>query len=232
MDNNNIYRTIIQDLLVTKKDLDNLHDNDICMEIIGARYLFHPEGIIDGTSEKYMEAELKWYRAMDLCIDNYDIIKDNPIWKNCATKNGLVNSNYGWAVWSKENHFQYNNALDELLKNKDTRQAIMVYTRPNIHDEKNDGVHANRDMFCTCYTDCLIRDDILIYTVHMRSNDLWYGMRYDLAWHQYLYNSLYEALKQKYKDLKKGHIFWFADSLHVYKRNYDSIIDWLDKHSN
>lgn len=63
----------------------------------------------------------------------------------------------------------------------------------------------------------------------MRSNDIWYGMRNDLAWHQWVYDKMYNQLKaQKYSNLQVGSIFWIADSLHLYRDRVDEVSKWLE----
>ena len=200
----------------------------IVCEVINAVCQFRADGgIIEGTSKSYIQHELDWYESQDLCIIGHKGIENNPIWKQCATKDGMVNSNYGWCIWSKENYRQYEKAREYLINNKNTKQAIMVYSRPEIQIHHHDLVHAKRDMICTIYVDCLIRDNKLIYIVHMRSNDVWYGMRNDLAWHLHVYDNLYNDLIKHYPDLIKGQIIWNADSLHLYARNLEDVEKYL-----
>lgn len=110
---------------------------------------------------------------------------------------------------------------------KNSRRAEIIYTRPSIHIDQCDDVHAHQDMMCTNYIMFVIRNDILYLHVHMRSNDVWYGLRYDLAWQQYVYHKMYGLLKTKYADLKEGKIIWIADSLHLYERNLEEVNQYV-----
>lgn len=188
---------------------------------------FEPSGIIEGSSEKYLEHEFAWYKSMDLSIKNHPGIEKNIIWQGCAAPNGNVNSNYGWCVFSKENGDQFTHACNALMNDKNSRRAEIIYTRPSIHVDQCDDVHAHQDMTCTNYIMFLIRNNTLELHVHMRSNDVWYGLRYDLAWQQYVYNEMYNLLKTKYADLKKGKIIWIADSLHLYERNVEGVKQYI-----
>lgn len=202
--------------------------DDIAYELNPVMQEFPAYGHIEGTKEKYVAHELDWYLSQDLSIKGHPGIENNKVWQQCATEDGHINSNYGWCIFSHDNCDQYDHALNNLLMKADTKHAIMVYTRPNIVDEHHDGVHARKDMICTPYVQCFIRHNKLQYHVHMRSNDIWYGMRNDLAWHQWVYDKMYNQLRsQKYSNLQVGPIFWLADSLHLYKRNVDEVSEWL-----
>lgn len=201
--------------------------NGIVYELLGTRSYFKADELIEGTNTKYVEHEIEWYDTLDRNIKNHEGIEENKIWKSCAADDGSINSNYGWCIYSDDNCNQYRNAVDRLVKDKDTKKAIMVYTRPSIQTECNDGVHAKNDMICTCYTSTMIRDNLLWHLVHMRSNDIWYGLRNDLAWQQEVQKRMHAELKGQYHNLTLGPIVWFADSMHLYKRNVDNAKDML-----
>lgn len=174
------------------------------------------------TPKKYMKAELDWYKSMDLSIIGHPMIEDNDVWKSCATQDDkkLVNSNYGWCVFSEENGSQYDNCLETLKKDSTTRNAVIIYNRPSIYkDYKKGGAH---DMICTFCSHFLIRDERLQMIHYMRSNDVRYGfICSDLAWSCFVYQNMYEDLKKFYPELKTGKILWTSDSMHLYSRHYD-----------
>lgn len=227
--NTYVYKCILHRLLHdTKYRLP--YESAMYSEIICQPFNFYPDGgVIEGSSQKYIENELRWYRSRDLSIKDWPGIGTNPIWQNCATENGHINSNYGWCVYDEENYDQFDNALRALLTDAASRRALIIYTRPSIHIEQCDGIHANQDMLCTCYTDFLIRKNKLYMTVHMRSNDAWYGLRYDLVWQLNVYKMMYNRLLDKYTTLKKGKIIWVADSLHLYKNVKDKVEAWYNE---
>lgn len=223
--NTNIYKELL------RKMVRHMKIDGIPGIVAEARCLpieFEPFGIIEGSSENYLNHEFEWYMSKDLSIKNHPGIEKNPIWQGCATPDGKVNSNYGWCVFSEDNGDQFTHAANALMNDKNSRRAEIIYTRPSIHVEQCDDIHAHQDMMCTNYIMFLIRDDTLELHVHMRSNDVWYGLRYDLAWQQYVYYMMYEALKIKcYTDLKEGKIIWIADSLHLYERNLEEVKQYI-----
>lgn len=206
----------------------NIHD--IVYETCGSMLIFEPEGLIAGVSESYIKHELDWYDSQDLNINGHNGIENNRVWLSCATNSGNVNSNYGWCIYSKENCEQFNNAVIALCADNSTKQAIMCYTRPSIHEEWNDNIHANHDMICTCYTSSLLRNGLLEHHVHMRSNDIWYGLRNDLAWQQEVLRRLVKALNDNGVTCKAGNIKWFTDSLHLYERNIELAKSYLTQY--
>lgn len=181
------------------------------------------------TPKKYVKAELDWYKSMDLSIIGHEGIESNPTWQSCCTKDEKkeINSNYGWCVFSEENGLQYDNCLEVLKKDKTTRNAIIMYNRPEIYkDYKRDGMH---DMICTMYSHFFIRNNKLYMIHNMRSNDIRYGfICSDLAWNCFVYQNMYEDLKSTYPDLEVGTIIWTSDSMHLYSRHFDDLKNFFE----
>ena len=149
-----------------------------------------------------------------------DIPGETPkIWKDCADKNGIINSNYGWVIYSPQNFLQYENCLNSLLKDEHTRQAVMIYNRPSMQYEANlNGMH---DFMCTFSTQVFLNDNKLDYIVNMRSNDALYGYNNDSVFHRTIQNRLCNDLTEKLnRNILPGKIIWNAGSLHVYERHF------------
>ena len=181
------------------------------------------------TPKKYVKAELDWYKSMDLSIIGHEGIESNPTWQSCCTKDEKkeINSNYGWCVFSEENGSQYDNCLEVLKKDKTTRNAIIMYNRPEIYEDyKRDEMH---DMICTMYSHFFIRHNRLYMIHNMRSNDVRYGfICSDLAWNCFVYQNMYEDLKSTYPDLEVGTIIWTSDSMHLYSRHFDDLKNYVE----
>lgn len=181
------------------------------------------------TPKKYVKAELDWYKSMDLSIIGHEGIESNPTWQSCCTKDEKkeINSNYGWCVFSEENGSQYDNCLEVLKKDKTTRNAIIMYNRPEIYkDYKRDGMH---DMICTFMSHFFIRNNKLYMIHNMRSNDIRYGfICSDLAWNCFVYQNMYEDLKSTYTDLEVGTIIWTSDSMHLYSRHFEDLKNFVE----
>lgn len=196
---------------------------DGTIELTNASVTFDPyddlniEGFIPQDNE-YIQRELKWYMDQDLDIAVLDDVK---IWTQVCDENRKINSNYGFLILSGQNGHQYKSAFNELKRNPYSRRAIMYYTNPWMHYQ------GGKDHVCTIAVQFYIRNNALQCTVMMRSNDIVFGMRNDLPWHQNILQKLYIDLKNdpEYKNssLKLGNIHWFATSLHIYERHYKAL---------
>ena len=187
------------------------------IELINACFEADEPYIIRKPNEDYIKRELEWYESQSLMVQ--DIPGDTPaIWKSVASNLGVINSNYGYLTYSSDNWSQYNEVLKELNNNPDSRRANMIYTRPSIwQDYKIDGMS---DFICTNNVQYFIRDDYLITSVYMRSNDAVFGYNNDLAWQTHVRNKLLADLDKHYR---AGPIYWNVGSLHVYERHFKFI---------
>jgi thymidylate synthase len=173
---------------------------------------------------KYQQKELDWYTSKSLSIHPH--VEDVEIWKNVATPDGHVNSNYGWMVFSPENgdgvKSQYEYAIEQLRVHPDGRQSVIFYNRPSMQWEWNDGKHASHDFTCTFSTWHGIRNNKLEYILYMRSNDAWFGLVNDFRWACEVYENMFHGYRSVTGiDIEYGSIHWNACSLHVYERHYD-----------
>ena len=188
------------------------------IEIQNAMFVADRPAIFGNPCQDYIDAEIRWYLEMDRKVSTLFKIygKEVKIWKNCANKFGEINSNYGWCIMSDKNGFQYNKVVQTLQADPLSRQAVMIYTNPNMHtDSTADGM---KDFMCTNTVQYFNNDGYLECQVNMRSNDAIFGYMNDLAWQKYVLNELAMEL-----DLTPGPITWCVGSLHVYERHYDLI---------
>ena len=186
------------------------------IEIIGATFEANHPTIFGEINENYVERELQWYKSMSLFVE--DIPGKTPaIWQQVADRAGKINSNYGWAVWHKDNYLQYAHVLNELTFSPNSRRAVMIYTRPSMWEDYNkDGMS---DFMCTNAVQYMIRDEQLVAIVQMRSNDVVFGYRNDYAWQKHVADRLSQDLKLT----KEPGIVWQVGNLHVYERHFDKV---------
>lgn len=196
------------------------------IEILGATFKANEDFIFGDVNWEYVKREIDWYKSKSLYVK--DIPGKTPvIWEQVSDSEGKINSNYGYLIYSQENHFQYKCALNELLQNTFSRRAEMIYTRPSIWNEYNkDGMS---DFICTDAVQYFVRDGKLYAHVRMRSNDLIYGYKNDRSWQDYVLTELVNDYN-KCSDQKviKGDIIWTAGSAHIYERHFYLIEDWAN----
>jgi thymidylate synthase len=186
-----------------------------------------------GFNWKYLAGEMAWYLKKDRDVDY--IGQFSGFWSNITNPNtNEINSNYGSLVFNKE---QFGWAVDSLLKDKNSRQAIMFFNQPKFQFE------GNKDFVCTMYANFFIRNNKLHMKVQMRSNDMFYGLTFDAPFFSFLHQSVYRLVWSKRMKnggnandevLELGNYYHFADNLHFYERHFDladKIIDG-DKYNN
>lgn len=187
------------------------------VEIIGASFWANSPLIFGAVNEDYVQRELDWYMSRSLNVN--DIPGGPPqIWKQVADSEGMINSNYGWCVYSRENNYQFDHAVTELEERPDSRRAIMIYTRPTMWGDHNK--NGRSDFMCTNTVQYLIRDGKINAVVNMRSNDAWAGYRNDWAWQRFVLERVRDELQFRGKYYNSGEIIWNAGSLHIYERQF------------
>jgi thymidylate synthase len=186
------------------------------IEMIGATFEADEPTIFGDVNDDYIQRELEWYESMSLYVD--DIPGVTPaIWQQVADRAGKINSNYGWAIYHKDNGLQYVRVFNELLHLPNSRRAVMIYTRPTMwEDYKRDGMS---DFMCTNTVQYMIRNEQLVAIVQMRSNDVVFGYRNDYAWQKHVADTLTTDLGLT----KEPKIIWHVGSLHVYERHFDKV---------
>ena len=185
------------------------------VEVIGATFIADEDHIIRKPAYAYIERELEWYKSQSLNVN--DIPGETPqIWKSVASTEGLINSNYGWCIYSEENGNQYKHVLRELNNNPNSRRATMIYNRPSMHlDYNRDGMS---DFMCTYANTFYVRDNKLVSHYLMRSNDAVFGYNNDYAWARFVQQQLATEL-----GVEVGQLIWTASNFHVYERHFEFI---------
>jgi thymidylate synthase len=191
------------------------------IEMVGASFLANEDAIFGDVNWDYVKREIAWYDSMSKKVA--DIPGGAPkVWQAVASKNGEINSNYGWAIYSSENHKQYWSVMLELLANPNSRRAVMIYTRPTMHSD-----YCREDMsdfMCTNAVQYLIRNNDLHAVVQMRSNDVVFGYKNDRAWQHEVMGRLLDDLNSKGDNrYGMGTLTWQVGSLHVYERHFNLI---------
>jgi len=175
---------------------------------------------------KYIAAELVWYFTGRK--DANFITPYAKFWDRIANADGTVNSAYGNLIFNEYVHGlnQYQWALESLIQDKDSRQAIMHFNKPSHQWQ------GNKDFVCTLNGIFQIRDNKLNFTIDMRSNDLILGTPTDVAFFCLLQIQMLEHLRKHYPELELGTYTHIAHSLHLYERHFDLVGEMLEKSFN
>lgn len=168
--------------------------------------------------KRYLAGELLWYF---MGTDDLSFIQRfSKFWDGIANDDGTVNSAYGYLIFNEKNEHhisQWQWAYDSLVKDKDSRQAILHFNRPR---HQRPGV---KDFVCTLTGIFHIRDNRLNFEIDMRSNDVFFGLTYDLPFFSLLQQLMVLHLKPHYPDLKIGTYIHNAKSLHAYERDFSTL---------
>lgn len=182
------------------------------IELVGSSFIADEPMIFGEPNKDYIKREIEWYESGSLNVN--DIPGGPPtIWSQVADADGYINSNYGYLINAPNNGDQYKNTLLELLKNPNSRRAIMIYTRPTMH--RDYCYNGRSDFICTNTVQYVIRNDRLHAIVNMRSNDVFHGFRNDKSWQDYVLKKLGKDL-----NIKVGNMYWQTGSLHLYSRHF------------
>jgi thymidylate synthase len=188
---------------------------NVGLEIKDARFCLYSNPR-RSSQYKYIAAELLWYftgRSDLQFIENYA-----SFWRQIANEDQSVNSAYGNLIFKQKNEHgvsQWQWAMRSLIQDKDTRQAVMLFNKPQYQYGNN------KDFICTLSGAFMIRNNRLHLTITMRSNDVILGTPTDVAFFCVLLQQAHKHLKKTYPDLKLGKYTHIANSYHLYERHFE-----------
>lgn len=212
--------------LYNNGDFRILKDGSKTVEIQNANFICDKNYILREPNFDYASREVSWYDSQSLYVKDIEG-KTPAIWEQVSDINGKINSNYGWCIYSEENGLQYKNCLYNLLDDKCTRQAVMIYNRPSMHNDSTK--NHMRDFMCTfavqCFLNHIINDEYnLRYIVYQRSCDAVFGFNNDCYWHTVVYNRLCNDLNSNGLKITKLPIEYNCGSIHVYERHFKYLV--------
>lgn len=172
-----------------------------------------------GYSLDYFKKEMAW----KLGANKYDtsIKAHAKMWESVQNPDGTFNSNYG-VYWFGE-QFGFQNVLNELIRDKDSRRAVI----PMLKSE-----HMTPETVDTVCTECVgfrIRDNALFMSAHMRSSDQVFGLGTDLPTFSFLYRLMFAMLQSVYPELSVGPMTVTAMSSHIYGRHFKMVTSILEE---
>lgn len=208
-----IYMTVCKDLVKapevgnTRELLDvKLVLTDITNNIVSVR----------GISPSYLCGELLWYfngmNRMEF------ISRFSKFWTHISDDGITSNSAYGYLMQEKFGFDQIETVIKLLKHDPNSRRAVININTPNRY------VITTKDEPCTIALQFRIRKGNLDCTAMMRSNDIWFGTPYDVAFFTELQKYIAQRLGVGY-----GWYTHFATSLHMYKRDQEKLEGILER---
>lgn len=159
-------------------------------------------------SESYIRRELRWYlrgNPRDASID-----KAASIWGLIRSADGLVNSNYGQYIFAED---MITNVVKELIEDTESRRAcIMILNNQHLKQDNS------KDYPCTYGMGFRIRKEKVNMSVHMRSQDVWFGMGNDIPAFSFVHEMVSAMI-----GLPMGTYHHVVDSLHVYQKHWNAL---------
>lgn len=162
----------------------------------------------------YCKREWLWYLGADPYDDS--IVEHAKMWAKLKQPDGRYFSNYGYYIFGgSSSQFAY--ALHQLETDPDSRRAsIVLLDRDHLFFE-------NVDTVCTYAINFAIVRGCLNMIVHMRSNDIVFGLTNDAFCFSQIAEFMFRKLLQKYPTLSRGTYAHVVDSLHVYERHFEML---------
>lgn len=177
-------------------------------------------------SQEYLEKELDFYASGSRQLE--DAVKMSKFWSKCSDDGKTINSNYGFLLFHDENKHgftQFEHAINCLRNNPDSKKAVMtLYSKEHAY--------ISNDNPCTLIINLYIQGDTLNMQVIMRSNDLWYGLPYDLPFFRVVHYTALAMLKRTYPNLELGYHIHQALNLHFYEWAFDKFRDCEKRYDN
>ena len=198
-----LYLTVVKDLLHAPqvgntRELNNvkLVLKDITNNIVSIR----------DVSPSYLFGELLWYFNGDNSLKF--ISQFSSFWNKLSDDGETCNSAYGHLIQDAYGFNQVEKVIKLLTDDPNSRRAKININVPN---EK---VDITKDEPCTMSLHFILRNNKLYCTAVMRSNDIWFGFPYDVAFFTELQKYIADRLGVKY-----GWYTHFVISLHMYDRD-------------
>lgn len=161
-------------------------------------------------SKSYAAAETLWYASGSSRVEM--MMHYAPSYEKFGDAHGNTRGAYGPRI-----HRVLESVIDALIKNRNTRQAVVPIF--DVTDVDAACVGNCPDIPCTLTWQFLIRDGKLHMIVNMRSNDVWLGFPYDV-----FAFTCFQRLVASAVGAHLGLYHHRVGSLHLYDRNADAAI--------
>lgn len=135
-------------------------------------------------------------------------------WKNFSDDGKMITQScYGHKIFKKDiyGESQWDRLIKLLKKDKFSRRAVL-----DLYESDSGIDYFAKDIACVCTVQFLIRKEKLDVIVNMRSNDIIWGLPYDV----YLFTMLQELLSLELC-VELGNYYHNVGSMHIYERHFE-----------
>jgi len=179
--------------------------------------------LLDPRNRKTNIPDRKWNYPLALGEFSWHIKGSNEVdfisyyanqWKEFSDDGKFIREScYGHKIFSKDiqNESQWTKLIKLLKQDNFSRRAVI-----NLYDSNNGLDYLAKDISCVCTVQFLIRNNKLDAIVNMRSNDIIWGLPYDI----FLFTMLQELLALEL-GFELGRYFHNVGSMHIYERHFD-----------
>lgn len=168
-------------------------------------------------SMRYLIGELAWYLRGSDRTD--EIAFYSKFWNKISDDGKTANSAYGKRLFLEQagggTRTQLGYVIDELKRDTNSRKAVMV-----IYDKTDS--YQSKDNPCTLSLQFMIRNNRLDLITTMRSNDLYFGLCYDIPFFTTLQEMVLEFVSWQEPELQMGHYFHNVGSMHIYEKDFET----------
>lgn len=155
--------------------------------------------------------EFAWHVSGSKSVDFITYYARN--WKDFSSDGKEINQScYGHKIFNKESSIdsQWERIIKLLKEDEFSRRAVL-----NLYDS-DEGIDGSvKDVSCVCNVQFLIRKEKLDVIVNMRSNDIIWGLPYDI----YLFTMFQELLSLEI-GVELGRYYHNVGSMHIYERHF------------
>jgi thymidylate synthase len=178
------------------------------IEVLGAGFTLHNTKdalpVDTGRGVVTALAVTEALQAIGGFTDAKRLIEVAPHFANFTDEDGVLRGAYGPRLAK-----QIPLAIERIERDADTRQALVTIWQPELDNEL--GLH---DYPCTISLQWAIRKGKLVAFTHMRSNDFWLGVPYDVFMFTRIQHTIASVL-----GVEPGTYHHHANSLHIYDRD-------------
>ena len=165
----------------------------------------------DFTNLNYLGGELAWYASGSNKLDY--ISRFSKFWSKVSDDGITCNSSYGDIIFNRHGYNQLEQVIELLSKDNNSRRGIINFNVPNPNRI------STKDDTCTICLQFCIRNNELHQSIIMRSQDIRFGMLYDIPFFIIIGKIIAERL-----GIELNKVNYTALSLHMYKRDSKFLI--------